>query len=108
VGDAEDFSEGYFVFIDPRHGWETSACSMDALWKMLLKDDGDKPGQKALDEIEDIVDGRTYFSDRLEDVAVKNHLPLDSALGREKGTGMDGEVELVLGTGWEADRGAPY
>ncbi|KAJ3545352.1 hypothetical protein NMY22_g2480 [Coprinellus aureogranulatus] len=78
--------------VDPCHGREATNGAVNAVALMLFKGDGDNAGQETLHEVEDVIDRIAYFSDRVEDVAVKDHLPLDSPLGGEEGAGMDGQT----------------
>lgn len=94
---AEYFCEICFVGVDPCHWGKTSDCAVDAVIFVLLECDGDHAGQEALHEVENIVDGVAYFSDRVEDVAVENHFPLDSPVRRKERAGVDREAESKFG-----------
>lgn len=88
---AKNFGQRHFVCVDPSDGGQTPGRAINTLGESLFKDDGDKTGEQALDEVQDVVDGRAYFSDRLENVAVKDHLPLDSSFGSEERGCIDRE-----------------
>jgi hypothetical protein len=56
---------------------------------MFLECESYNTRKEALNQIEDVIDRRTYLSDRFENVAVKNHLPLYTSLGGEKRARMN-------------------
>ena len=97
----KNFDQLCFVRVDPGDGGQAARCAVNALLEVLVEDDGDDASEEALDEVEDVVDGRTDFSNIFKDVAVEDHLPLDSSFWREKRAGMDGQLKLQFWTGGE-------
>ena len=75
--------------------------------KLLFVDERDDPGQKALDEVQDVAYG--LYDETLggKDVAVENHLPLDAPFGREEGGSVHRELKSLLWAEREATLGAP-
>lgn len=92
VGSPEHFDERPLVRIDPRSGWETTSGPVYPPRFAFLEDEGDDAGEKALHEVENVVDRRAYLPHGLENVTMEHHLPLYTALGREKRTSVDGKL----------------
>lgn len=93
--DTHDSDKLALVLVDPRVRRQPTGCPVDALtWHVFLKDKRDHSWKETLQKVEDIGNGRTDLADRLEDITVKDHLPLDASVGREEGARMDRELEL--------------
>lgn len=103
----EDPEECVLVFDDPGCRGETTGSTKDACSLVLFKANGEEPGEQTLEEIEDVGDGRTYFADRLERVAVEDHLPLHASVRGEEGAGVNGKLKLQRRARRKARRRAP-
>lgn len=97
------FDESFLVGIYPGYRREPTGCLIHALGFILLENKGHNTSEEALDKVENIIDGRTYFADRLEDVTMEDHLPLNATFRRKEGARVHGKLELELGTSWKAD-----
>jgi hypothetical protein len=105
---AKDLSERNFVGIDPGRWWKTACGTMDALRKVLVERDSDETGEQTLYEAQEVVYWRTQFANRLKNVAVEDHLPLNTTFWGEEGGGVNGELETKVWACWETCRGTPY
>ena len=61
MGLTEDFDQGCLVGGDPSDRGKAADGAIQPVWEALFKDHGDNSGQQALKEVENIVDGGTYF-----------------------------------------------
>jgi hypothetical protein len=68
---------------------------------MLLEDQSDYASKKALNQVQNVVDGRTYLPHGLECVAMKYHFPLDSSIRREERRRVNRKLQPQFGTGWK-------
>jgi hypothetical protein len=88
MGRFEDIGEQDFIGANPCYGRQTTNGTEDAFVKTFFQDDGDQTSKKALDEVENIIDGWAYFPDGFKNVRMENHFPLDPSLGCKKGAGV--------------------
>lgn len=80
----EDLEKSSLISVDPLDRRQTTGRGIHSLWELFLVDEGDKAGEEALDEVEDVADGLDDESLGCEHVTMEDHLPLDAPLGREE------------------------
>jgi len=94
VSTPENFEKRRLIGINPLYGRQPTGGCIQTLWKLLLVDESDDTGEEALDKVQDVADRLHDESLCCEDVAVKDHLPLDASLRREERRGMHGELQF--------------
>lgn len=96
---SKDLDKRCFIFTDPWYWWNASCCSIATIGKMLLEYECDETSEQALNQVQDVTDGRANLSHRLESIAMENHFPLNSSFGWEKRAGVNRKLEFHPGTG---------
>jgi hypothetical protein len=87
-----------FICGDPLDRRKPTTGAICALaWDVLLLDQEEDAGEKALEDIEHIC----YWGDGMPEIgkdgAMKDHLPLDTSVGAEEGRGMHGSLKAEIG-----------
>ena len=93
MGGPKDFGQTGLVLQDPVCRGQGPRGFIEAFARdILLPDDDDHAGEQTLEDIEDIAN-RSVVAERGECRAVKDHLPLNSTLGRKERGGVDWNLD---------------
>lgn len=90
MGLAQNVDKHLLIHIDPV-GWGEAAGGAPPV---LGLNDEEEARHETLEEVEHVANGLHAVTEGGPHGAVEDHLPLDTTLGREKGGGMHGELEL--------------
>lgn len=103
----ENVHEICFVGLDPRGWWETASGPVDALREVLFHGDGEEASEQTLEEVENVVDRGAGLANRVENVTMKDHLPLDASFWGKERAGVNWQLQAQCGSRGETNGRPP-
>ena len=100
MGLSEDVNEHLLIHVDPVGWWEATGSAPP----ILCLDDKQEAGHEALEEMQHVAHRLYAMPKRGPHGAVKDHLPLNTTLGRKEGGGVYGELQLHGRAAWNTTR----